>query len=58
MKNNDAVRAFYDAGVQTEWRRLEKHSAEFAITKHCLRHCIRPGDRGLDLGGGPGRYAL
>lgn len=58
MKDNDAVRAFYDAGVQAEWRRLENHPVEFAITKHYLQRYIRPGERVLDLGGGPGRYAL
>lgn len=54
----DAVRGYYDATVQTEWERLERHPFEFAINKHYLDRYIMPGDRVLDAGGGPGRYAL
>ncbi len=52
------VRAFYDADVQQEWERLERHPAEFAINKRYINRYVRPGTHVLDMGGGPGRYAL
>lgn len=52
------VKSFYEASVQTEWDRLSEHFFEFEINKHFIDRYIRPGDRVLDVGGGPGRYSL
>lgn len=52
------VRAFYDASVEKEWARLEKQAFEFAINSHFIDRYAKPGARVLDVGGGPGRYAL
>lgn len=52
------VRAFYDASVEGEWTRLERHFAEFYINKRFIDRYVKPGDRVLDVGGGPGRYSL
>ncbi len=52
------VQAYYDAAVEEEWLRLERHYFEFEINKHYLDRYIKPGDRVLDVGGGPGRYSM
>ena len=52
------VKAFYDIDAQHEWDRLDRHPAEFALTKHFIERYVKPGDSVLDVGGGPGRYAL
>ena len=54
----EVVRKFYDESFELEWERMERHPIEFELTKRFLGRYIRPGDRILDLGGGPGRYAL
>lgn len=41
-----------------EWDRLEKHPFEFIITTHMMNRYIKPGDKILDIGGGPGRYSI
>lgn len=52
------VRDFYNQDPYYEWARLDRHPSEFLVTKHQLLRYIQPGDSVLDLGGGPGRYAL
>ncbi|MGI6191975.1 MAG: class I SAM-dependent methyltransferase [Christensenellales bacterium] len=52
------VRAYYDENAQHEWERLDRHPFEFALTTYMMDRYIRPGDRVLDIGGGPGRYSL
>lgn len=54
----DRVRAYYDENAQREWERMERHPFEFLLTTHMMDKYIRPGDRILDIGGGPGRYAI
>lgn len=54
----DTVKEFYNSAPMLEWNRLEEHPFEFLIAKHYLDRYIRPGQRVLDIGGGPGRYAL
>ncbi|WP_189655296.1 class I SAM-dependent methyltransferase [Bacillus sp. HNG] len=58
MENIEIVRKFYDDTVKYEWERLERHKVEFELTKRYLSRYIKPGDKVLDLGGGPGRYSL
>ncbi|MCM3638994.1 methyltransferase domain-containing protein [Sporosarcina luteola] len=54
----EVVRNFYDETVQYEWERLERHKVEFELTKRFLNRYIKPKDKVLDLGGGPGKYSL
>ncbi len=69
--DRDAVRAYYRAFGEREWARLanpEDGALEFALTCHAVRAYLPPiigqaegrtgGLRVLDIGGGPGRYAL
>ncbi|MCM3741243.1 hypothetical protein M3210_13285 [Oceanobacillus luteolus] len=58
MENIEIVKKFYDETVDYEWERLERHKVEFELTKRYLNRYIKPGDKVLDLGGGPGRYSL
>lgn len=55
---NETVKKYYDQNAQQEWERLEKHPIEFRLTSWMMEKHIRPGDRVLDIGGGPGRYAI
>lgn len=52
------VKDYYDANTEAEWRRLDEHPFEFLLTTHVMERLIRPGERVLDIGGGPGRYAI
>ena len=57
MDHTDTIREYYDADVENEWKRIDGRP-EFLITCRFLDRYIRPGDRVLDIGGGPGRYSL
>jgi 2-polyprenyl-3-methyl-5-hydroxy-6-metoxy-1,4-benzoquinol methylase len=57
-KSREIVKNFYNQNPQLEWERLERHPYEFAITTRMMDRCIQPTDSILDIGGGPGRYAL
>ncbi|MBN1777376.1 MAG: methyltransferase domain-containing protein [Clostridiales bacterium] len=57
MDNTEAIRGFYDTQVENEWKRIDGRP-EFIVTCRFLDRYIRPGNRVLDIGGGPGRYAL
>jgi SAM-dependent methyltransferase len=53
------VQAFYDESVQAEWDRLDQHPVEFAVTMRVLQQHLPPAPADiLDLGSGPGRYAI
>jgi SAM-dependent methyltransferase len=57
----DPVRAYYASLGEREWARLgnpDDGALEFAITRHVLDRFLPPRARILDLGGGPGRYAI
>jgi len=57
----DDVRAYYDGFGEREWERLARPNdgaLEFALTQHALTTYLPAGGRVLDIGGGPGRYAL
>ena len=58
MKSDrEAVRAFYNEHAEGEWERIGDRP-EFLVTCRFLDRFIRPGDRILDIGGGPGRYSI
>lgn len=61
MYNPDYTKRFYDAYGEREWARLER-SAYFrleAITHADFIHrYVKPGDRVLDAGSGPGRFSI
>ena len=52
------VREHYNANAEREWSRLDEHPFEFILTTHLMDRYIKPGDKILDIGGGPGRYAI
>ncbi|MCL2564556.1 MAG: class I SAM-dependent methyltransferase [Defluviitaleaceae bacterium] len=51
------VRDFYNNGVEVEWMRIANRP-EFLLTCRMLERYIKPEDKVLDIGGGPGRYSL
>jgi S-adenosylmethionine-dependent methyltransferase len=52
------VRAYYDKQPDREWHRLLRHRVEYALTLRALRDTLPANARVLDVGGGPGRYAV
>jgi S-adenosylmethionine-dependent methyltransferase len=59
--SRDVVRAYYASFGEREWTRLENPddgAVEFAVTCHTLATYLPPEARVLDIGGGPGRYAI
>ena len=57
MNTTKIIKQYYDENAQLEWERIENRP-EFLIACRFLDRYIKPGDRVLDIGGGPGRYAL
>ena len=54
-----AIEHYYDENTQREWERLERHRMEFAVTLRALYDYLpAPPATVLDIGGGPGRYAI
>lgn len=59
MKDDiQAVKSYYDKNSEAEWLRLERHPFEFIFTTYMMERFIRPSESILDIGGGPGRYAI
>jgi S-adenosylmethionine-dependent methyltransferase len=58
MDSVEIVKKFYDETVNYEWERLDRHKVEFELTKRYINRYIKPNDKVLDLGGGPGKYSL
>jgi S-adenosylmethionine-dependent methyltransferase len=54
------VENYYDQHAQSEWERLGiRHRAEFEVTLRALTEFLPPAPaRLVDIGGGPGRYAI
>lgn len=53
------VEQYYDKSANEEWRRLERRRTEYAITLKALMHWLpAPTASIIDIGGGPGRYAI
>ena len=59
MSNMSAVEQFYDQDAHQEWERLNRHRTEFAVTMRALAEFLPAAPAQLlDVGGGPGRYAI
>ena len=56
-KTTKIIQDYYDTNVESEWTRIADRP-EFLLTCRMLDRYIKPGDRVLDIGGGPGRYSL
>lgn len=59
--SHEDVRRYYEAFGEREWQRLDNPAdgaIEFAVTCHALAAHLPASGRILDIGGGPGRYAL
>ena len=53
------VERYYDGAAYSEWLRLDRDRVEFAVTLRALDEYLPPAPaRVLDIGGGPGRYAI
>ena len=57
MDQIEVVKNHYNTYVEREWHRLESRP-EFLLTCRMLNRYIKPGDKVLDIGGGPGRYSI
>ena len=60
MPDASYVRTFYDAYGEFEWERLESAYGRLQAIIHTdfIEEYVRPGDRALDVGCGPGRFAI
>lgn len=56
-ENIKIVQEHYNANVSGEWGRIVGRP-EFLLTCRMMNRYIEPGDKVLDIGGGPGRYSL
>lgn len=54
----EQIREFYDNGSAQEWERMDRHPVEWHVNSSVMGRYIRPGERVLDVGGGPGRYSI
>ncbi|TLN04118.1 methyltransferase domain-containing protein, partial [bacterium] len=53
------VEEYYDQISQREWERFDRHPTEFSVTQRALcDHLPAAPAKILDIGGGPGRYAI
>ena len=60
MSSAGSAKKYYASFDEREWSRLESAEGriEFAVTKELLTPLLPTSGRVLDIGGGPGRYAL
>jgi SAM-dependent methyltransferase len=57
----DRVKRFYDSNPDMEWGRLFQdtyHKIEYEVTSHFIHKYASPQNRIVDIGCGPGRYAI
>ena len=55
------IAGFFDEYGEREWERLEATPwgrVELEVRRRLLREVVRPGDRVLEVGAGPGRFTL
>lgn len=55
------IARFFDAAGEREWGRLvasPRERVNFAVHRRLLEQHVRPGDRVLEVGAGPGRFTL
>ena len=53
------IEEYYDRQALYEWQRMDRHPTEFAVTKMAMSEFLPPPPKAvLDIGGGPGRYAI
>lgn len=55
------IEGHFDGETLSEWERMEKHPrnlVSFHIHKHYLKEYIKPGDKVIDIGSGPGKYTI
>lgn len=57
MDSVKIVKEFYDKCAEDEWNRIAGRP-EFLLTTRFINRYVKPGDKILDIGGGPGRYSL
>ncbi len=57
MDTKKIIKEYYNNAVESEWNRIANRP-EFLLTCRYLNRYIKPGERVLDIGGGPGRYSL
>jgi ubiquinone/menaquinone biosynthesis C-methylase UbiE len=58
---HEAVKNYYNGFGEREWDRLKGPNdgfVEYAVTRKMLSKYLKPKSRILDIGGGPGRYAM
>ncbi len=58
---HEPVKNYYDGYGEREWERLKRPDdgfVEYAVTRKMLSKYLKPKSRILDIGGGPGRYAM
>lgn len=58
---SDATRRYYDELADEEWDRLTSDVAgrvSFEVHRRFLARFVRPGDRVLEIGAGPGRFTI
>ena len=61
MYDPAGLKAFFNSYGENEWERLEKNlhgRVEYEVTKHILKKHLPPDGHILDVGCGPGRYAI
>jgi 2-polyprenyl-3-methyl-5-hydroxy-6-metoxy-1,4-benzoquinol methylase len=55
----NSVAEYYNTDYHVEWERLDRHPVELAVTMRAFNEFLPPPPaRILDVGGGPGRYAV
>ena len=56
MDTVDTVKEFYNNNVEHEWNRIPGRP-EYLLTSRYIDRYVKPGEKVLDIGGGPGRYS-
>lgn len=57
-ENTEVIKSHYDSDPLMEWERTDERTIEYIITTRMFERYIKPGEKVLDIGGGPGRYSV